>query len=116
MAVPLHRRVSKAQLASLVPSRLRFLAGAVELPEPYAVAVFTSRPVRVGHVKRALTKLGSLQGERLIFAGVDFTQEARALAVSRGAHVLEQYHFGWTEASFDETHTAIATRKKRPVR
>ena len=115
MAVPLHRRVSRAQLGTLVPSGLRSLAVAVDLPEPYAVAVFTNRPVRVGHVKRALNKLGSLKGERLILAGINFTQEALALAASRGARVLEQQHTGWTEASFDEIHTTIATHKKRPL-
>jgi hypothetical protein len=116
MAAPFHRRVSKEQLCTLVPSGLRHLAEGVDLPEPYVVVVFSDRLVRLGHVKRALKKLGSLHEERLIVAGIDFTQEALAFAASRGAHVLEQQHFGWTEARFDEIHTKISTGKKRPLR
>ena len=116
MAAPLHRHVSRERLCTLVPSGLRFLASAVDLPEPYAVVVFSSHPVRLGEVKRALKKVGPLQGEQLILAGIDFTKEALALATAHGARVLARTHFGWTEASYDGMHISSATDTKRPSR
>ena len=115
MSATLHRGVPRDRLATLVPSGLRLLAASIPVPEPYALAVFTRRPVRVGHVKSAIDKLGPLSGERLVVAGIDFTQEARSLASARGAYVLEQSHQGWTESRYDEIRTGIATNKKRPL-
>jgi hypothetical protein len=57
--------------------------------------------------------LGSADGERLVFAGRDFTQEARTLAITRAAHVLEETHFGWTEARYDEIRGIIASNKRQ---
>ena len=114
MSATLHRHVSRDQLACLVPSGVRQLAASIALSEPYALVVFTRNPVRTGHVLRALRKLGPIDGERIVFAGCDFTQEARTLAVVRGAHVLEEKHFGWTEDSYDEIHALIASSKKHP--
>jgi translation elongation factor EF-G len=112
MSTTFHRRILKTELAKLVPGNLRHLATGITAPEPYAVAVFAVRPVRVGQLKRALKKLGTLDGEHPVVAAVDFTQEARALASAHGAYVLEQSHFGWTEKSYEDIRTRIATNKK----
>jgi hypothetical protein len=42
---------------------------AYPVQEPYAIAVFTRRPVRVGHVKKAIAKLGAVSDERIVFKG-----------------------------------------------
>lgn len=115
MSATIHRRVPKERLAVLVPSALKLLAASIPVEKPYALAVFTRRPVRVGQVKRTIEKLGPLSDERLVVAGIDFTEEALSFASDHGAYVLAQHRFGWTESTYDETHTAIATNKKRPL-
>jgi hypothetical protein len=120
MSATLHRRVPRDRLATLVPSGLRLLAASIPVQEPYALVVFTRRPVRVGHVESAIDKLGPLSDERLVVAGIDFTQEARSLASAQGAYVLEQGHHGWTESSHDEIRTvkrSLSTlRRRTPLR
>ena len=116
MSVTFHRNVSKAQLPALMPSNLRHLAAGVDAPEPYAVALFRRNPVRIGHVKKAIGRIGPLDDEHLVLAGTDFTVEARELAMAQGAYLLERSHFGWTEDRYEEIHTKIATNKKRPVK
>src|SRR6185437_5915193 len=115
MSATFYRHISRDQLASRVPVGVRQLAASIALLEPYTLVVFKPSPVLVGHVLRALKKVGSADGEPLILAAHDFTQEARKLALTQAAHVLEETHFGWTESSYDEIRTKIASNKKHPV-
>jgi hypothetical protein len=98
-----------------VHPELKFLAATMEAPEPYSVAVFRQRPVRVGSVRQALRKFEGRSHGAVVAVGLDFTVEAVELAESRGAHVLRRYNFGWTESSYDQIHASIASRKKFPA-
>lgn len=114
MGATFHRRVTRSRLQQLVPTKLKLLVAGVDAPEPYAVVVFTHKPVRVGDVRREIRKVEPLVGEVIVLAGDDFTVEAAALADQSQASILAHGHFGWTEAAYDAIHTSIASNKKSP--
>jgi len=114
MGATFHRRVTKSQLQKVVPANLKLLAAGIDAPEPYAVVVFTHKPVRVGDIRRAVRKVEPLVREVIVLAGDDFTVEANAFADENHASILAHGHFGWTEAAFDAIHTSIASNKKSP--
>jgi len=117
MTAKIFRHVLQPQLQHLVSTCLKPLAAGMDGVRPYVVVIFKSRPVRVGHVRKALRDIDEVirAGDELpVLVGVDFTQEALEIAERSGVKVLEEQHHGWTEERYSEIHTSNASPKKFP--
>jgi hypothetical protein len=51
-------------------------------------------------VEQALARLGTVEGERVLALGGDFTQEAKVALRRIGVEPIGLADFGWTDASY----------------
>ncbi len=106
MSFTLTSQVTEATLPKVLPRGFAVFASSLHFPEPITVTVFDASVVISGAARRALRKVAATHGRSLLFVARDFTQEARDLIESHGAHILSQANFGWS----DEDYIAIRTR------
>lgn len=102
MKAAITRGVEGRRLREVLPADLRHrIPTGVDKGELYTVVLFPHTRedvVRSSAVEKALRRVES--GRALVAVGGTFTTEARSLLAERGALVISQGDFFWTDASY----------------
>src|SRR3712207_63130 len=100
MAFTVWRDLPGERVRTVLPPPLRKRAGLLHGAGPFTVVLFHAHDVVTSRaVTKALRKVGEAP-HACVAAGVDFTAEARELLTARGAQVLAEREFQWTDASY----------------
>ena len=99
MAFTVWTELPIARVRGVLPPTLRARAGLVRGDGPFTLVVFRGHEVITSReAAKALARLGA--SDAVVAAGPNFTAEAHAVLAARGAQVVAEGDFYWTDASY----------------
>jgi|SRR5579862_3101586 len=117
MKLNIYRNLSLEKLLGLLPSSLKDIASMRQLqPLQYTVMMFGTdrKDVTIStSVRKALKQITS-SDPNVIAVGAQFTLEGMRLLVEHNVQVISTLGIGWTDESYQNIRTSIASRVKRP--
>ncbi len=118
MRVRIVRDVEGTRLPDFLPPPLRRrLPAALLRGGPYTLLLFPSReiPVKASAVSKGLARLGDTREQPVVAFAPQFTLDAAAVLAEAGVEAVGATDARWTEESFEEIRTIIASPRKSPL-